>query len=166
MVCALHDRNMQHAAKAQRGAPANYTCRKCKMYNGNSVASLQTNSVRPVCLTVTGSRPAKGTTVQSRFAVTTDLTLVTCTNNHSWANCLDATCTVDPNTSEATCKCPSQSSPQYVWGTSDPNNAQQKGCSGSPVISSESKPDADQIGQYWQTEHLVPFVPVLPTTKK
>jgi hypothetical protein len=150
--------------KPNEAPPATYTCRRCKMYNGNSVATLQTN--RTACLTVTGPRPAKETTVQSRFAMTTGLNLVTCTNNNSWANCLDAKCTVDANTHEATCKCPSQSSSQYVWGTADPNNTKQTGCSGTPVISSESKPDADQIGQYWQTEHLVPFVPVLPPTKK
>jgi len=143
---------------------ATYTCRKCKMYNGNSVMTLQTNQT--ACLAVTGPQPAKGTTVQSRFAMTTGLSLVTCTNNNVWANCLDATCTVDANTHEATCKCPSQSSPQYVWGTSDPNNTKQKGCTGDPVISSESKPDADQIGEYWKTQKLLPFVPVLPPKKK
>jgi hypothetical protein len=149
--------------KPNEVAPKNYTCDKCILLNGKSVATLQT-ACTPVVKGLT--LPKNVTTVQSRFAMTTNLNLLTCTNNNSWANCLNATCAVDEDRKTATCTCPSQSTTPYVSGTANPKETKEQACSGNLVISSESSSDAGQISTYWNTEKLKKFKVSAPPPAK
>lgn len=137
--------------------PNTYTCTQCYVLNGLSVAS---TSTQPACMTVT-STPQAGDKLQSRFAVMKGVDIVQCSISHSWANCLNATCTVNSSdTKKATCTCSQEPSSPYVSGSG--NN----GCSGDPVISSESQTAATLIGNFWNDEHLTPFPPPQPPAKK
>jgi hypothetical protein len=138
-------------AKGATFLPTTYSCTGCYILNGPSVAAVPP---APACMLLS-KNPGAGKNIQSRFAMMDTVTIANCNKNPIiWANCLNATCTVDSGAKTATCTCPAQSATLFVSGKTPIIPPQ---CSGNPVISSESQTDASAISAFWSANGLQSF---------